>query len=174
MYRFVEYAIFFIVLILLQVLLFNNLNISVYISPLAYIAFILLLPMRVTAFATLMLGLLTGISIDFLTGTAGIHTIATLATAFCRPKLLSLIAGKEVVAEGGVPTSQKLGTMKFIRYISLAVLLHCTIFFCFETMNVSYFHLTLLKILLSGILTIILIYFSQMLLIGNYGRKNAI
>ena len=43
MYRTLQYAILFVVLVLLQVFLFSRIGISIYVHPLVYIAFILLL-----------------------------------------------------------------------------------------------------------------------------------
>ena len=171
MHRVLEYAIFFVVLVLLQAFLFNNLNLSVYINPLVYVAFVLLLPIELSSIAVLMLGLLVGVTTDFLVGTAGLNTIATLFTAFARRQTMTFMMGKETVGEGGVPCAARVGGGKFLRYISVAVLLHCIVFFWFETMTFRYFHLTLLKTVASSIITIALVYVSQFLLIGNYGKK---
>ena len=173
MYRILEYALFFVAVLLLQVFLFNNLNLSVYINPLVYAAFIILLPMETPAITTLLLGLLLGVCTDFLSGIPGINTIATLFTAFCRPLTMTLMLGKEVVKEGGIPTSARIGNGKFIRYCSAAVLFHCIVYFSFEALSWNYFHVTRLKIVLSSVVTVILIYFSQMLLIGNYRKEKS-
>ena len=173
MHKTLEYGIFFVVLVLLQAFLFNNLDLGVYINPLVYVGFILLLPMEVSSIAVLMLGLLLGVTTDFMVGTAGLNTIATLFTAFTRRQTMTLMIGKETVGEGGAPLSARIGTGKFLRYISVAVLLHCIVFFTFEAMSFRYFHLTLLKILLSSAVTVTLVYVSQFLLIGAYGKKTA-
>ena len=47
MYRTLQYAILFVVLVLLQVFLFSRIGISIYVHPLVYIAFILLLPIEI-------------------------------------------------------------------------------------------------------------------------------
>lgn len=170
MHRFIEYGIFFLALLLLQVFLFNNLNLSVYVNPLVYVAFIMLLPMEMKPVWVLSLALLLGVATDFMLGTAGLNTIATLFTAFIRRPILLLMVGKESVAEGGIPCSARLGTGKFLRYATLLVTLHCIVFFTFESMSFAYFHLTLLKILLSSAVTIVLVYFAQLLLIGSRGK----
>lgn len=171
MYRALEYGLFFVTLLLLQVFLFNNLNLSVYINPLVYVAFVLLLPMELPSIAVLMLGLLIGASTDLMVGTAGLNTVATLFTAFSRKQTMMLMIGKESVGEGGIPCSARIGTGKFLRYASVAVLLHCIIFFTFEALTFRFFYLTLFKIVLSTAVTVILIYFSQFLLIGTYGKR---
>lgn len=165
--RFLEYALFFVVVVVLQVFLFDNLNLNVYIYPMIYIAFIILLPMNLPSIVVLLLGLVTGVTMDFFSGASGLHTIATLATAFARPLPLLLFLGKEEVKEGGVPLPVKIGTGQFFRYSSVLVVFHCLVFFGFETLTFKYFYLTLLRIILSSALTILLVYFSHMLLIGS-------
>ena len=103
MYRTLEYTILFVVMALLQVFLFSRIGVSVYIHPLAYVAFIILLPMEIAPLLLLTLGLLMGVTMDVFMGTAGINTIATLFVAFCRPTLLNLLAGKDEVKDGGIP-----------------------------------------------------------------------
>ena len=174
MHRVLEYGIFFVTLLLLQVFLFNNLNLSVYINPLIYVAFVLLLPMELAPVWVLLLGLAMGEATDMMTGTAGLNAIATLFTAFSRKQVMMLMIGKETVGEGGIPCSARIGLGKFMRYASVAVLLHCLIFFTFEALTFRHFHLTLLKTVLSAMVTLALIYFSQFLLIGTYGKKTTV
>ena len=159
MYRTLEYTILFVVMALLQVFLFSRIGVSVYIHPLAYVAFIILLPMEIAPLLLLTLGLLMG--------TAGINTIATLFVAFCRPTLLNLLVGKDEVKDGGIPNVNRLGIKKFIKYASFMVLLHSTVFFIFETLSLHFFYLTLLRILLSSAVTLLLVYFCQRLFSVN-------
>mgnify|MGYP000542023120 CR=1 FL=1 len=163
MYRTLEYTILFVVMALLQVFLFSRIGVSVYIHPLAYVAFIILLPMEIAPLLLLTLGLL----MDVFMGTAGINTIATLFVAFCRPTLLNLLAGKDEVKDGGIPNVNRLGIKKFIKYASFMVLLHSTVFFIFETLSLHFFYLTLLRILLSSAVTLLLVYFCQRLFSVN-------
>lgn len=173
MHRLLGYTFFFVVLVLLQAFLFNNLNMSVYVNPLVYIAFILLLPMELPTIITLLLGLLLGVATDFTTGNAGLNTIATLATAFSRRQILILMMGKEAVGEGGIPSSGRIGTGRFLRYAGVIAVVHSLIFFSFEAMNFSHFHVTLVKVVLSAAVTVTLIFFAQFLLPGTYGGKTA-
>ena len=103
MHRTLQYAILFIVMVILQIFLFSRIGISVYVHPLVCIAFIVLLPMEIAPLALLGLGLLLGVTLDFFMATAGIHTVAALLAAFCRPALLNVLVGKDEVKDGGVP-----------------------------------------------------------------------
>lgn len=162
MYNIRKYSIFFIVLVLLQVFLFDNLNLSVYIHPLVYVAVLVLLPMQTRPISTLGLGLLLGLCVDFLSGNAGLHTIASLSTAFFRPYILTLIVGREDMKEGGMPMPEKLGMGKFVKYLTAVVLAHCAVFFFFESPSSQYFYLTLIRIVLSGAVSMFLITLSYL------------
>ena len=79
MYRTLQYAILFVVLVLLQVFLFSRIGISIYVHPLVYIAFILLLPIEIAPLSGLLLGLLMGVTMDLFMATAGVNTIALVS-----------------------------------------------------------------------------------------------
>ena len=157
MYYGLKYGLLFIVVLLLQVLLFNNLDLNIYISPFVYIAFVILLPMELASIYVLMLGLIMGVSMDVSMLTAGINTIASLFTAYFRPIILELTVGKELFKDGGVPSIQRLGFFKMLRYVLFFCLIHFTIFFSLETLSVEYLYLTVLQIVFSSLISVILV-----------------
>jgi rod shape-determining protein MreD len=66
-----RFGLIFILLILLQVLLLNNIQFSGYVNPYVYIMFILLLPIEIPSWLLLLLSFVTGLIIDFFTGSPG-------------------------------------------------------------------------------------------------------
>ena len=95
MHKTLPYLALFAVVVLLQVFLFDNLSISIYLNPLVYVAFIALLPLDTPPAAVLGAGLALGVTMDFAMGAAGINTIATLLIAFLRPTLAGMICGRD-------------------------------------------------------------------------------
>ncbi|MCD8072353.1 MAG: rod shape-determining protein MreD [Alistipes sp.] len=169
--RFLEYTLFFFAVVILQVFLFENLNLGIYIHPLVYICFIILLPMETPAVWVLLAGLLTGTVMDAATGSGGLHTIATVATSFARPYMLPLVLGRDEVKEGGVPLPARLGMGRFFRYASILVLLQCLVFFSFESLSWQYYHLTLVRVVASSLVTLTLLFFIQMVIPGSRDRS---
>ncbi len=167
MHKFLEYTILFVALVLLQVFLFSRIGVSMYVHPLVYVAFVLLLPMEISGSGLLMLAALLGISVDFFMGTAGINTIAILFVAFCRPTALLLLVGKDEVKDGGVPNVNRLGLKKFLRYAGVLIFLHSVVFFMLETLSWRFFYVTLLRIVLSSAVNLVLVYFTQRLFAVN-------
>jgi len=121
MYRTVPYIVLFLILALLQIFLFDNLSISLYLCPLVYIGFIVLLPIDAPPVAVLFLALSMSVAMDWAMGAAGINTIATLPVAMLRRPLLQSVCGKEGIREGGIPSSIRLGQGGFLRYLAAMV-----------------------------------------------------
>ena len=77
MQRAIEYIVFFVAVVLLQALLFDNMMFSGLVVPLYYVVFVVLLPVKIGRGWLLLLGVLLGVVMDMSMGTAGINTIAT-------------------------------------------------------------------------------------------------
>ncbi|MFI3319665.1 MAG: rod shape-determining protein MreD [Rikenellaceae bacterium] len=138
MHKILTYAGLFVVVVLLQILLFNNLGLSVMLSPLVYIVFILLLPLESTRLLLLAMGLLIGLVMDFGSGQAGINTIASMFIAFARPYILSAAVNKEVLSGAGIPSDIRLGGAGYWKYLITFVVLFNLVYFAFETLSLAH------------------------------------
>ena len=149
---------------LLQVFLFDNLTVSPYLYPLVYAGCIILLPANIDRALLLILSFALGLSVDLLSGMAGLNTIAATATGFLRPALFSLTVGKDAAREGFMPLPLNTGRTKWLRYAAATLAVHCTVFFLFEAMTFKYFGFTLLRIAGSTVTTTLLVWFAASLL----------
>lgn len=84
----------FVTLLLLQVLVFNHINLFGYINPLIYIAWIFLFPVRKSITLFLILSFLLGISVDLFSDSGGINAAASVFIAFLRLPFLKAILKK--------------------------------------------------------------------------------
>jgi rod shape-determining protein MreD len=100
----IRFGLIFISLVLLQVLLFNNIQFSGYINPYVYIMFILLLPIEIPSWLLLILSFSIGMIIDFFSGSPGIHTSATVLSGFVRPYVISVVSPKDGYESGSEPS----------------------------------------------------------------------
>lgn len=160
MRRVTEYILIFVAAVLLQVFLFDNLNISPYLYPLFYVIAILLMPVDMKHARLILAGFVLGVAVDLLSGGAGLNTIAATATAFVRPAVLDVLVGKEVLHEVGMPLPVGVGRGRWLRYTAVLVLVHCTIYFFFEAASFRYVWYTMLRILGSAVSTMLLIFFT--------------
>ena len=147
----------FVVLVLLQVLVINHIRLGGYVHPYIYLMFIMLLPFNTPKWQLLVLGFALGLSIDFFTGTLGLHAGATTLMAFCRPSIISLISGNQKFENIPEPKLGPLDGMWFFRYVLCLVLIHHFALFFLESFSFQLIGQVLLRILLSAPVSIFLI-----------------
>ena len=152
MQRALEYIIFFVAVVLLQALLFDNLMFSGLVVPLYYVVFVVLLPVKMERLWLLVLGTVLGVVMDISMGTAGLNTIATAAVAFVRPFVMNISLGKDVAHEG-IPYGGAISDGSFITYETMLIVAHNALFFGFESLG-SHFFYTLGRIVASSAVTI--------------------
>ena len=88
----------FVMLVLVQVFVLDNIQFLGYISPMIYILFILSLPVRFPRGVVLILAFLLGLTIDIFNNTMGIHAFATVFAAFIRPTIINMSVSMEEMA----------------------------------------------------------------------------
>jgi rod shape-determining protein MreD len=160
-----RFGLIFILLILVQVLLFNNIQFSGYVNPYVYLMFILLLPVEIPSWLLLLLSFATGMIMDFFSGSPGMHSSATVVAGFCRPYILRVISPRDGYEPGSNPTMLIYGFRWFLSYTLLMVLIHHSILFYLEVFRFSDFFRTMFRVLLSSLFSITFI-----LLIEFYRR----
>jgi rod shape-determining protein MreD len=152
--RILRFGLIFILLLLLQVLLFNNIQFSGYVNPYVYIMFILLLPIEIPAWLLLIISFFTGLIIDLFAGTPGMHTSATVLAGFVRPFILRIISPRDGYEPGADPSILIYGFKWFLIYTSIIVIIHHTALFYLEVFRFTDFFRTLLRVLLSSLFSI--------------------
>lgn len=140
----------FIVLVLLQIFLLDNITLSVFFHPMIYVAFVIMMPLDYKPLTVLLLSALMGLVIDMLTGMNGLNVIATTATGFMRPLMLRLAVGHSTSADDSVPALHRLSPKHLAWYISLMTILHSTIFFMLESLSWGNLPYTLLRLVVSA------------------------
>jgi rod shape-determining protein MreD len=157
----IKYAIIFISLVLVQEFVFNNIELNTYMNPYVYVLFILILPFSINRSVLLLLSFLLGISVDLLSGTLGMHAAACVAIGFLRPFVLSIFISREDFEQQVAPTSAAYGLTWFIRYAAVLVLIHHFILFSLEAFTFSGYFATIIRILLSSLLTVFFVVLSE-------------
>ena len=146
----------FVVLILLQVLVFNQISIFGFATPFLYIYFLLKLPMGRNVFYVIIMGFLMGFAIDIFLDTPGINAAATTLIAALRRPLLRLFFTREEF-ENFIPgIYSALGP--FIRFAVVMVVIHQTAIFGLEAFSLFNLNILLLRLLSSVVLTLILLF----------------
>ena len=151
----------FVVLILFQVLVMDNVMINGYMIPYIYILFILLMPFETPRWVQLLSGFALGLAVDLFSGTPGMHAAACVLAAFARPYLLDLLASRDGYEPETFPRIHYYGLLWFLKYAALIVAIHHLALFYLEVFQLKYFFSTLLRVILSSILSTSTIVLSQ-------------
>jgi rod shape-determining protein MreD len=148
----------FIILVLLQVLLLNNINFLGYVNPYLYVMFLVLYPFNTPQSLFLVVAFLLGLSIDTFEDSGGINAAACLFIAYIRPAILRFSFGVSYdyhsVKFYNTPMEVRLG------YILIIVVLHHLVLFTLEMFSFSHILLILKKTLFSSVFTTILVLVS--------------
>ena len=149
-----RFSLIFILLITLQVLLFNNIQFSGYVNPYVYILFILLLPVEIPAWLLLILSFITGLLMDFFVGSPGMHAFSTVLAGFIRPFVLRAISPRDGFEPNSAPSMLTYGFPWFLTYALIMVLVHHTALFYVEVFRFTEFFRTMLRVLLSTVFSV--------------------
>jgi len=151
----------FVVVILFQVLVMDNVLINGYMIPYIYLLFILLMPFETPKWIQLLSGFALGLTMDLFSGTLGMHTAATVLVAFVRPYLLDLLASRDGYELDTFPRIHYYGFLWFLKYTLIIVFIHHLALFYLEVFQLKVFFSTLLRVILSTILSTSTIVLSQ-------------
>lgn len=162
----------FIFLVFLQTIVLNNLGLGQgLIVPFIYPLFVLMLPFNTAGWLVMVLGLLIGLCIDAFGNTPGMHASATLALAYFRIVILKIISPREGYDFTQHPNLQSMGSNWFLSYAVPLIFIHHFWIFNLENFQFDFFFRTQLRVLISSILSLGLIFLSQYLLFQVRERR---
>lgn len=144
----------FVLLLLAQVLIFNGLNFMGTINPMVYVIFLYWYPIKQNRAIFLLIAFLLGLLVDIFSDSLAVHTLAILTAAFARPFIMRFCFGVNYEFQNF--TFKNTTKIQRITYLALLIVLHHTIFFCFEILSFSHILLILKKIVSTSLLTIFL------------------
>jgi rod shape-determining protein MreD len=151
----------FIAVVLIQVLVFNNIEVSGYVNPYIYLIFIILLPFETPNWLLLTLAFLLGLSVDLFSMTYGLHASATVFAAFLRPFILKTFSPRDGYEPGTFPRISYYGFNWFAKYTLIIVFSHHFFLFTVEIFRLTDIFFILSKTILSGLISSFFIIISQ-------------
>ena len=153
----------FVVLILLQVMIVQNINLGGYIILLPYVLIIIILPFETPRLLLLGIAFLVGVTIDLFHDSSGLHASACTLMGFSRYYVLKFISPREGYDAGVQPTVDDMGLAWYLSYAGVLIIIHHFCFFYLEAFRFSDFFRTFLRVILSSIGTFVVIYLIQFL-----------
>lgn len=123
-----------LVVVLLQVFVFNHINLWGYAVPLLGVSVLFYTPLNSGRIGNMLLAFFTGLLLDAFSNSPGVAAGAMTATAFVQYPLLHAMAPKDAV-EDAIPDVHLLGRYKYISYIAILMAVHHLIYFVFEAFS---------------------------------------
>ncbi len=157
----------FILLILIQVGVLNQVQLGGFINPYLYILFIIMLPFNIPGWFILVLSFVMGISIDMFCNSPGIHASATVFAGFLRQYIINGMMPRENAEPILTPNIRTFGIGWFFKYSLAIVVSHHVFLFMIEAFKFSDLHLILWRALLSIAFTMLLIFLCQFIFTRN-------
>ncbi|MET3875706.1 MULTISPECIES: rod shape-determining protein MreD [Chitinophaga] len=154
----------FVLLLLIQVFVLNEILLHQLVSPYLYMLFVLALPFNLPRPVLMLLGLLMGLSLDMFMNTPGMHAAACVFIAYLRPFIINILS-----PQGGFETTQKtpsmtsMGVSQFLIYAAILVFLHHTLFFILEVFGMGNPLYLVMKIVFSTLASLFLIVLYELL-----------
>ena len=151
----------FILLVLLQALIFNHINFLGYINPYPYILFILLFPVNNNRSLFIFISFLMGLTIDLFSDSGGVHAASCAFIAYIRPPVLKFSFG--MLYEHHAMKFSNTDFSNRTVYFLILTLLHHLMLFTMEIFSFSNILLIFKKTLFSSIFTLVLCIFISIL-----------
>jgi len=152
----ITYGTLVLLLPVLQVSVFNNVDLLGYIDPAFYVIFIVVFPFYKNKTAILISSFALGLIIDIFTNDGGIHTFSLVFIAYIRSFMLQLISGKSENEISEMKRQDFPFVLLFI-WISILTLIHHFVLFSLEQFSFVNFAKIVLKTLVASTFSIIVI-----------------
>lgn len=155
----------FAVFILVQVFVLNDIPALHYsVNPYLYFLFILWLPFSISHFWLMVLGFVTGFTLDAFTHTPGLHAAPCVLIAYLRPFLVNILIPQQGAEMNyNEPSIKSLGLAPYTTYIVLLTLIHHGFLFTLEAWQFGNFWYIIIKTLASSLISLLLILIVEML-----------
>jgi len=145
-----------IALLLIQLPLLNRITLFDRAFGFFYVGFLLFLPNTLNRMYLLLVGFLTGLTVDIFSSTPGIHSFACVLIMYIRGKWLQVVY--DDVDELTNINHVSLGNTTFTFYALPLIFLHHLTIFILENGGLHLFGLLVTKIFLSSIFSFIIIF----------------
>lgn len=147
-----------LILILAQVVIFNNIVLLNVAMPLVFIYIIISMPLTWSTNASVAIGFLVGLAIDICADTPGVNALGCTVLAFIRKPVFHLYVQRDEDLAGLPPSVGTLGVPVFMKYVVTMTLAYCLLVFTIDAFSIFPPLRILLRIVCSTAFTFVIIY----------------
>jgi len=162
----------FFVFILVQVFILDRVPpLHQFIVPYLYFLFILWLPYSINRVLLLIVAFVFGLTLDYFTGTLGLHAAPCVLIAYLRPFILNLIIPQDGTEHGyPEPTRKSLGFTPYAIYITLLTFIHHFYLVVIEWLQFGDFLYLLGKVMATTAMSLLLTAITEAVLLRSGGE----
>lgn len=173
MSQLVKYIFRFLLLILVQVFLLDQIRLHQMVTPYLYFLFILWMPFRIGRARLMMLAFLLGMTLDGFRHHPGFHAAACVLMAYLRPFMINLLITREAAESNFDEPSFKAmgGFFQYFIYLASMILVHNIWLFLLETWQFSNIWYFLSKSFFSTFISLLLVLITELLFSRNQKFK---
>jgi rod shape-determining protein MreD len=146
----IRQTLWFVVLILAQALVFNNIGLHSFLNPFIYVFFVLMLPSHLPRMWLLVLAFCTGFVLDIFSNTAGMHASACAVLGFVKPMWFGNVIRLDPDEEFEMAD---FSFGEFLRYTTPLIFVHHLVLFVIESLVITDILPILLQTVLNTVLT---------------------
>ena len=159
----------FVIFILVQVYLLNKIPfLHQFIVPYLYYLFILWLPFGISRMGLLLVGFITGITLDFFTMTPGLHAAACVLIAYLRPFIIGILAPKDASGFSyREPSPKSMGWTPYMIYILVLTFFHHAYMVLLEWLSFGSILHFIIKVIATTGISMLLIFTVELLFPRN-------
>ncbi|HBU79608.1 MAG TPA: rod shape-determining protein MreD [Muricauda sp.] len=144
----------FVLLVITQVLIFNNLNFLGFINPMVYVIFFYWYPIKRNRAIFMLTAFLLGLVIDVFSDSLALNALASVTIAYARPAIMRFCFGVNYDFQNF--SFKNTTKLQRITFMALLIFIHHLIFFSFEILSIAHILLILKKVFATGTVTLIL------------------
>lgn len=165
MSTFLKNIIRYVLFIGIQVYILNQIPpLHQFIIPYLYFLFIIWLPFNLGRFPLLLISFIFGLSLDYFTGTMGLHAAASVMIGYIRPFILTLLIPQESTEQSYIePSISSMGWAPYSLYVGLLTFIHHFYLVLLEWLQFGDFLYFLGKVSATTGISLLLIFITEML-----------
>ena len=155
----------FALFILFQVFILNEVPpLHQFIIPYIYFLYILWLPFNTNRFLLLLISFAFGLTLDYFTGSGGLHAAPCVLIAYLRPFLLTLLIPQDTTEHSYLePSIKSMGWAPYSLYVALLTFIHHFLLVLIEWLQFGNFVYFIGKVAATTAISLLLIFITEML-----------
>ena len=146
----------YFLVMLLQVLLFDQLQLLGVCHPYIYILCLLMMPITLPHSADMIIGAVVGLIMDIFCNSLGVHTASCIFIMFIRPYLIGAIVNDKDRLNEQI-SLRTLGMETFVRYVAILVVVHHLTVFLLAAWQWQHIAFVMLETAVSSLITILVV-----------------